>query len=50
MEYKVSNDSSKIPLFLLIHVSPQQHMPVLPNLQNELEDAYRKTLPTSTKK
>ena len=24
----------------------QNHMPVLPNLQKELEDAYRKTLPS----
>jgi len=28
----------------------KNHMPVLPNLQKELEEAYRKTLPASTKK
>ncbi|KAG6856205.1 Elongation factor G, mitochondrial [Tephrocybe sp. NHM501043] len=27
----------------------KHHMPVLPNLQKELEDAYRKTLPTAKK-
>lgn len=49
MEYKVSEDFVYYLPTLLIH-SPQQHMPVLPNLQKELEDAYRKNLPTSTKK
>ena len=35
-------------LFLTL-LPPQNHMPVLPSLQKELEDAYRKTLPQAKK-
>lgn len=48
MEYKVSWS-----ILLYRHCSNivliQHHMPVLPNLQKELEEAYRKTLPASKK-
>jgi len=31
------------------HLFKQHHMPVLPNLQKELEEEYRKTLPATKK-
>ena len=52
MEYKVYIISYSVSLVIL-RVNPsslfQHHMPVLPNVQKELEDEYRKTFPAAKK-
>lgn len=48
MEYKASWSISSVVRVLNI-VLIQHHMPVLPNLQKELEEAYRRTMPAAKK-
>lgn len=48
MEYKVRLQFV-LPAITRLTLNPQNHAPVLPNLQKDLEDAYRKTLPQAKK-